>query len=147
MLQVQDGYVWGYRWDIFSWELVGGVGYEEASFTHSTISHNNTLGGGKIENNIYMKNGNTAHLYFFCVHLNDELLSQSAKNWGYVVLKRFSPQQIYFPLLIYAFASEMRKVGFCVFQKFHFPKSKVTGSESLCLQVGLLIATPMLLSL
>ena len=65
MLQVQDGYVWGYRWDIFSWELVGGVGYEEASFTHSTISHNNTLGRGKIENNIYMKNGNTAVLHTF----------------------------------------------------------------------------------
>ena len=71
MLEVQDRYVWGYRGDVFSWELVGGVRYEQASFTHSTISHNNTLGGGKIEKWGYC----LAHLYFFCVHLNDELSS------------------------------------------------------------------------
>ena len=50
----------GYRRDIFCWELVGWVGYEQTSFTHSTIPHNNTLGEWKVENdnnNIPMKMG------------------------------------------------------------------------------------------
>ena len=38
------GRVGGYRWDVFIWELVGGVRYEQTGFTNSTIAHDNTLG-------------------------------------------------------------------------------------------------------
>ena len=44
-----ERYVGRYRWDIFSWELVGGEGYEQTGFTNSTIAHDNTLGEDKLK--------------------------------------------------------------------------------------------------
>ena len=64
MLEVQDRYVWGYRGDVFSWELVGGVRYEQASFTHSTISHNNTLGEERLKNGVIV-----LHTFIFSVSI------------------------------------------------------------------------------
>ena len=44
-----ERYVGGYRWDIFIWELVGGVGYEQTGFTNSSIAHDNTLGEERLK--------------------------------------------------------------------------------------------------
>ena len=54
-----ERYVGGYRWDIFSWELVGGEGYEQTGFTNSTIAHDNTLGEDKLKKNYNNNNNNS----------------------------------------------------------------------------------------